>query len=293
MKILLTLLLSFVTLFSAEKKLKIGVSLHPYYSFVSEIVGDKAEVIPMIQDGNNPHGYTPQPKDIENAMQFDVAVINGVGHDEFAINILKAAGKWNSIPIIFSNENVALIPICTGSKIINSHTFVSISASIQQIYTIANKLAEIDPKNAQFYRQNAATFARKLRKLKAEYLAKLSAVKDNDFRCATIHGGYSYLLQEFGFQVDAVIEPAHGLTPSAADLKKVIDVIKQDSIHTVFSEKDFPSNFVNTVKKETGVTVIGLSHISSGGYTKDLYYNEMKFNLEQLLKAVKGDMSEK
>ncbi|GJB83910.1 hypothetical protein KAM380_083750 [Aeromonas caviae] len=37
------------------KPLRIGITLHPYYSYVSNIVGDKAEVVPLIPAGFNPH----------------------------------------------------------------------------------------------------------------------------------------------------------------------------------------------------------------------------------------------
>lgn len=48
-----------------------------------------------------------------------------------------------------------------------------------------------------------------------------------------MHGGYDYLLSEFGVDVKAVIEPAHGVQPSAKDLKEVIDVIKRDKIDII------------------------------------------------------------
>ncbi len=291
MKKILFVLLFLLSCTYAEK-IKIGVSLHPYYSFVTNIVQDRAEVVALVENGNNPHGYRPQPADIERAMDIDAVVINGVGHDEFAVNILKAAGLWGNIPTIYANETVPLIPISTNSEIINSHTFVSISASTQQIYAIANELAEISPENGDFYRRNASRFARELRILKMEYMQKFSEVENNDFRCATIHGGYSYLLQEFGFQVDAVIEPAHGLTPSASDLQETIDIIKEFGVQVVFSEQDFPSNFVNTIKDETGVSVVALSHISSGEFSKDSFIEGMRYNLNQLLVALQGDTYE-
>ncbi len=291
MKKILFVLLFLLSCTYAEK-MKIGVSLHPYYSFVTNIVEDRAEVVALVENGNNPHGYRPQPADIERAMDIDAVVINGVGHDEFAVNILKAAGLWGNIPTIYANETVPLIPISTNSEIINSHTFVSISASTQQIYAIANELAEINPENGDFYRRNASRFARELRILKMEYMQKFNAVENNDFRCATIHGGYSYLLQEFGFQVDAVIEPAHGLTPSASDLQETIDIIKEFDVQVVFSEQDFPSNFVNTIKDETGVSVVALSHISSGEFRKDSFIDGMRYNLNRLLVALQGDAKE-
>lgn len=286
MKKISVLLLCFAAVSFA--KLTIGVSLHPYYSFAKNIAGANAEVVPLIDPNSNPHGYRVFPQDIENAMKLDVVILNGVGHDEFAFQILKAAGVYDKVEKIFANDGVALIPQSISTDMVNSHTFVSISASIQQVYTIANRLAEIDPANANLYRTNATKYARQLRALKAEYMEKISAVKGNDFRCATIHGGYSYLLQEFGFQVEAVIEPTHGVNPTASQMKETIDKIKQAKVSVVFSESDYPPTFIKTIRDETGVRVVSLSHLSNGDYTADFFEKGMRYNLDQLLKAVSG-----
>lgn len=68
----------------AAKRLRIGITLHPYYSYVSNIVGDKAEVVPLIPAGFNPHAYEPRAEDIKRIGTLDVVVLNGVGHDDFA-----------------------------------------------------------------------------------------------------------------------------------------------------------------------------------------------------------------
>jgi zinc transport system substrate-binding protein len=285
-KIIFYLLLSVCAAFC--KQLTIGVSLHPYYSFAKNIVGDKAAVSPLINKNSNPHGYRVIPEDIENAMNLDVVIINGVGHDEFAFQILEAAGVFSKIHKIYANDGVALIPQSVSTTMVNSHTFVSISAAIQQIYTIANKLAEIDTPNAAFYRANANKYARILRQMKAEYMEKLAAIKGNDFRCATIHGGYSYLLQEFGFQVEAVIEPSHGVNPTASQMMETIEKIKSAKVQVVFSESDYPPSFIRTIRDETGVRVVALSHLSNGDYTAEKKKKGMRFNLDQLLKAVGG-----
>ena len=44
--------------------------------------------------------------------------------------------------------------------------FISITASIQQVYNIAKELGELDPANKEFYLKNARDYAKKLRKLK-------------------------------------------------------------------------------------------------------------------------------
>ncbi|GKT33632.1 hypothetical protein ADUPG1_002567, partial [Aduncisulcus paluster] len=51
---------------------------------------------------------------------------------------------------------VSLIPVAGNMddlRIVNPHTFISVTTSIQQIYTITAALAEIDPDNADFYKK--------------------------------------------------------------------------------------------------------------------------------------------
>ena len=86
--------------------LKIGITLHPYYSFVANIVGDRAEVIPLIGAESNPHGYSPQPDDIRRATEMDVMVVNGIGHDEWAFEIIEAARKRRHLAIAAQSDRV-------------------------------------------------------------------------------------------------------------------------------------------------------------------------------------------
>ncbi len=277
----------------SPKKLRIGVTLHPYYSFVKNTVGDRAEVVPLIDPGFNPHNYRPQPSDIKKLADpetaLDVLVVNGIGHDEFAFQILKAAGLEGKLPLIYANKGVALIPVGgTGSseKIVNPHTFIGINASIQQIYNIANELGKLDPDNAAYYRKNSRSYCRRLRKLKAEYMKRLGGLKHIDFRCATLHGGYDYLLQEFGLQVVAVIEPKHGVKPSAIELADTIQRIKKANIGVVFTEMDFPDKVVDTIHKETGIKIRFLSHLTAGTYGADSFEKGMELNLKNLTDAL-------
>lgn len=286
--LLLLLLAVFPMLAQAGKK-KIGITLHPYYSYVKNIVGDRAEVLPLIGAGFNPHNYRPQPEDIKRCMDFDIMVVNGIGHDEFAFEIMDAAGMTDKLTIIYANRDVSLIPVSgtlDGSKRVNPHTFVSVGASIQQIFTISKELQKADPENAAFYRQNTREYVRKLRKMKAEFMERIADLPDVDFRCATVHGGYDYLLQEFGLQVTAVIEPGHGLEPTASQLAQTIDAIRKLHVDVVFSEMDFPEKYVDTIHKETGIRIRYLSHLTKGEYTKESFEQGMRENMKALTDAL-------
>jgi zinc transport system substrate-binding protein len=271
------------------KKLRIGVTLVPYYSFTTNIAGDRAEVVPLIGTAFNVHGYQPQAEDIKRAMELDVLVVNGIGHDQWAFEILDAAERKGKIPIIYANEGVALFPVsgATGPEpILNPHTFIGIASSIPQIYNIAEKLGELDPANAPYYRQNARAYTQRLRQLKAKYMGRLEGIEDIDFRCATVHGGYDYLLHEFGLTVSAVIEPNHGAKPTATQLRDTIDKIKALDVAVIFSEVDFPDDFVDAIEEATGVRVRHLSHLTATEYTPEAFEQGIERNMDALTSAL-------
>ncbi|RMR28415.1 Cation ABC transporter, periplasmic cation-binding protein [Pseudomonas syringae pv. coriandricola] len=272
------------------KRLRIGITLHPYYSYVSNIVGDKAEVVPLIPAGFNPHAYEPRAEDIKRIGSLDVIVINGVGHDDFADRMI-AASETPDIKTIEANADVPLLA-ATGvaargaGKVVNPHTFLSISASIAQVNNIARELGKLDPDNAKTYTTNARAYGKRLRQMRADALAKLTKAPNADLRVATVHAAYDYLLREFGLEVTAVVEPAHGIEPSPSQLKKTIDQLRELDVKVIFSEMDFPSTYVDTIQRESGVKLYPLSHISYGEYTADKYEKEMAGNLDTVVRAI-------
>jgi zinc transport system substrate-binding protein len=269
--------------------LKIGITLHPYYSFVAHIVGDRAEIIPLIDSDSNPHGYAPQADDMIRMTSMEVLVVNGIGHDSWAFEILDAAGMNDKLPLIYANDGVSLIPIAgdsSGEKIVNPHTFISTTAAIQQIYSIARTLGELDPDNAKYFRDNARQYALDIRKLRAEFDEKVTGTDLSNFLAATMHSGYDYILQELGLQVTAVIEPRHGVEPTARQLADTIDRINVAHVNVLFAEKYFASKLSDTIRDATGVEMYSISHISRGPYTPEKFIDEMRDNLDTLAQAI-------
>ena len=288
-KILLIVSMILINMFSYAK-LRVGVTLQPYYSFVSNIVGDKMEVVPAIRgDIYDVHNYKARPEDIKKMATLNILVVNGIGHDEFIYGIVKSARMGGKIKIINANKGVSLMPVSgmrTKTRVMNPHSFISITSSIQQIYTIARELGQIDPANKAYYNKNAQVYAQKLRNMKAAAITKVNHLKNLNMRVATSHAGYDYLLSEFGLRVRAVIEPAHGVEPSASDIKAIIDIIKRDKIDVVFVDAQVTNKYSTTIQKATGVRIRSLSHMSRGAYTKDSFERFMKYNLDSLTNAM-------
>lgn len=269
----------------ASAQLNIGITLHPYYSYVANIVGDRATVTPLIDAGFDPHAYKLAPADLSRLNSMDAIVVNGIGHDHFAIEALESLNLPN-IEVIQANADVPLISQ-SGGDVHNPHTFVAIDAAIRQVYTIAKSLAELDPENAQYFQRNAIEYARKLRLIKQDSMREIAPLDLGNIRIASTHGAYGYLLQEFGMTVSAVVEPAHGVSPSASQLQDTINKIRDANVQILFTELNMANQYIDVIERETGTQIFHFSHMTYGDYRSDLVEVDMKHNLETLVKALK------
>lgn len=275
-------------------RLRIGVTLHPYYSWLTHIVGDYADVVPVIPAQADPHAYQPRPEDLIKLGSLDVLVTNGLGHDAFVEPMLKAVASEkivrinpnNQVPLI--HEHVSRLGQMTTW---NSHSYISIVSSIQLIANITDKLANIDLTNAQAYRANANNYKKKLRGILADALKELDNVKTDNIKLATVHDGYNYLFQELGLNIAAVIQPRHGIDPSPKQMADTIKRLNQVGVQILFTELDYGKKFTETVVESTGVQGYQLSHISTGAYSADQFTVLIKQNLQQIVKAIKAHAS--
>lgn len=267
------------------KPLVVGVTLHPYYSYTAQVVGDRATLLPLIASGFNPHNYELQPADIKRLNSMDALVLNAIGHDEFAVHALEGL-DLPRLTIINANKDVPLLSSDGGNANYNPHSFVSIDAAIRQVYTIAKELGRLDPNNASYFQQNALRYARELRQLKNTYRSKLLDMNLSDVRIASTHNAYGYLLQEFGIGVDTVIEPAHGVEPSASQLQTIIQRINDANIQVLFTELDMDNRYVDVIEAATGIKIYHFSHMTHGDYDANQVMREMEHNLSTLVEAL-------
>jgi len=267
--------------------LRVGITLHPYFSWTSNLVAGIPgfEVVPILPGEVDAGNYQPSPDDIAKLANLDAIVINGIGHDDFIRDMIEASGNTKLV-VIEANAETPLVSYAHGEGK-NSHTFISFTNAIQQSRLIARKLGELRPAAAAKLRANASAYADRLRAIQARIAKQLANAKIK--RVVTVHDGYTYLLQEFGIELAGVVQPSHGLVPSAKELGDLIELMKREKVSVVFSEEDFPDKLMTTLRDATGAKVYLISHIATGQYRADKFETEMTTNAETLVKALVTD----
>jgi zinc transport system substrate-binding protein len=271
----------------ATGPLRIGVTLHPYYSWTANVIAGVpgAEVVAVLPGELDAGNYQPSPADLAKLTTLDAIVINGIGHDDFIKPMIAASGNTH-LAVIEVNAETPQVKSAHGDGP-NSHTFISFDNAIQQSRLIARRLGELRPASAAAFTANAKTYADKLRAIESRTADQLAHAKVK--RVVTVHDGYTYLLQEFGIELAGVVQPAHGLTPSAKELADMIALMTREHVQVVLTEEDFPAKLLATLREATAAKVYIISHVAIGTYAADEFETVMTRNAATLVQALVTD----
>lgn len=266
----------------AATPLKVGVTLHPYYAWTRALAqGLPLTVVPLLPADVDAGGYQPRPEDLVKFAGLDAVVINGLGHDDFVPAMAKASGN-ERLKFLRPNTGIPLVPNFRGEGK-NPHTFLSFSLAILQVQTLARQLSELRPEWAETLGKNAASYVARLKKLRHEALLALAQAPSR--RVITVHDGYTYLLRELKVTLVDVVEPAHGLVPSAQEMGSLLARARQEKVTVVLAEASFPQGLLR-VLTDAGIRAEVISHVATGDYTDECFETDMKANVEALVRAL-------
>ena len=134
--------------------------------------------------------------------------------------------------------------------------WVSVSGAIQEVKNIAEGLIEVDPKNADAYRNNSKIYEEKLEKLKIRIHEQLKDIRNRDI--VTFHEAFPYFAKELDLNIIVVVEREPGSEPSAGELADIIKDIKEKNVEVIFTEPQYSSKAAQSIASQTGAKIFSL-----------------------------------
>jgi zinc/manganese transport system substrate-binding protein/zinc transport system substrate-binding protein len=300
-----------------DGEVRVLCSFFPIYLFTKNIVGQtpgvRVEMMLPAQAGC-PHDYDLTPDDVKRIGAADVYVMNGAGLESFGRDqILKANPK---VLIVDSSSAVSKIELAGDHDHahhdehehahehaheheeekeghshahdhhhegnVNPHFFSSPAGALAQSRTIAEELAKADPAHADQYRANLKSYESKLQDLDRAWKEASKSFRRTEI--VTMHEVFDYVARDCGLKVVATIYPVAGQEPSPAEIRQVIDKIRESKAAAVLTEPQYPSHVAKTIADEAGVPVKELDPVASGPVDApdDYYETRMKGNIETL-----------
>lgn len=272
------------------KQTRYVASCYPVYIIALNLIDgiEGTEVIHMSENHQGClHDFQIQSEDLKNIEKSSAFIINGAGMENF---LKKVTDEIPKIKIIDSSKDIKLLENnChhhhhSHEHEYNPHIWMSIDNYIKQTENIAEGLIESDPGNEEKYKQNCEEYILKLKNLKNDITLKLKDVRGKSI--ITFHEAFPYFANEFGLNIPDVINHDPESEPSAKQISKTINIMKENNINSLFIEPQYKSTAAETISKETCAKIYTLDPAVTGENSKDAYIEIMTKNAETLKEAL-------
>lgn len=264
-------------------KLRVLTTIAPLFSFTANIAGEAASVENLIPAGAGPHEYALSPADAQRAAEADVLVINGVNLEPWVQRLTESAagrkqeGPENRLLVVDSSAGVDTI----GN---NPHVWLSPKNAVLQVRNIRDALIKADPDRRDDYMRNAGAYIERLEQLDRETAAELATLTRKDF--VAFHAAYVYFARDYGLEIAAVIQERPEAEPSPRHIARVIEIIRERRMDTIFTEPQLSHRIVSTLAADLGLRVYPLDPLETGDPSPQWYEEKMRANVNILKEAL-------
>lgn len=271
--------------FKSKDKIHVVTTIYPVYDFVSNIAGDRAEIINLVPAGTEPHDFELSTGDMQLLEEADLFIYNGAGMEHFVDKTLNA----------ISNKELKAVEAAKTVKTLESgektdpHTWLSVQNAILESGVIKDAFVQVDTEHKEVYEKNFEDYKDRLENLDRTYKEELSGLSKNTIVVA--HEAFGYLCAEYGLNQSAVEGLTADSEPDSAKMKEIIDFCREKDIQVIFFEELVSPKVANAIAEEIGAKTMVLNPIEGLTVSQEEegldYIGLMETNLEALKKALK------
>ena len=260
--------------------------------------GDRIELTTIVGPDGDAHVYEPSPADATAMAKADVVLVNGLHFEGFLQRLVESSDTKATVveltrgvtPIAFKPEFAEEDEAGEGHGDIDPHAFQSIANARIYVANIADAFCAADASGCESYKANAAAYTGKLAALETGR-ALVASIPVDKRVVITSHDAFGYFEHEYGVTFRAPEGISTEAEPSAADVAKLIDQVRQERASAIFVENITNTRLIEQIASETGLKIGGTLHsdaLSPADGPASTYIDLMKHNIATIRGAILG-----
>ena len=289
---------------AAAEPIKVVASFSVIGDFAKNVGGDRIALTTLVGPDGDAHVYEPRPADAAAMSGADVVLVNGLHFEGFLQRLVDASATKAAIvtltkgvtPIDFKPEfadaDAAEGAGTSGGKTVTDpHAFQSIANAKIYVKNIADAFCAADSEGCDSYKANAAAYTIKLDALEGEVKAAIRSIPEAKRVVITSHDAFGYFEHAYGLTFLAPQGISTDSEPSAADVAKLVEQVKQDKAAAIFVENITNPRLIEQIAGETGIKVGGTLYsdaLSGSDGPASSYIDMMHNNITQIKGAILG-----
>jgi manganese/iron transport system substrate-binding protein len=245
---------------TASRRFTVATTFTILRDIAANVAGEAAEIVSITRPGAEVHGYQPTPGDLVKIRDARLVLWNGMNMELWFERFFADLG---GVPSAVLTEGITPIPIATGpySGKPNPHAWMSPKNGMIYVENVRKALSVVDPANAPLYAANATRYTAEITALDAPLRARIGSIAADKRWLVTSEGAFSYLAADYGLQ-EAFIWPINAdRQGSPQQLRRVIDLMRANSVEAVFSESTVSDKPARQIARETGARYGGVLYV--------------------------------
>lgn len=220
------------------------------------------------------HDYSLQVSQVRAVEQARLIVISGAGLEDFMHDLLQGR------QVIDASQGISLLESCHDHAHEHEghhhehdpHIWLSPVNAMAMVENIFTGLCAQFPENKEVFEENRNTLLLQLQDLQNYAETQLRDLSSREL--ITFHDGFSYLAQAFDLQILAAVEEESGAETSAKELIRLIELVQQHDLGSIFTEQNGSTASAAIISRETGARTFTLDMAISGNdYFAAMYHN--------------------
>lgn len=244
---------------TTQNKPLVVTTVAPLTNIVSNIGGDRVTVQGVIPEGTDSHTFEPRPSDADVLSRANLILVNGLNLESPTTKLANAS-KLENTKIFEMGDNTITqsqwmfdfsFPKDKGDP--NPHLWVNPKYAEAYAKLAAQQLTAIDSAGKEYYETNLKNYLARLEELDKATREVVASVPPENRKLLTYHDSWAYWAREYGFDVIGAIQPSDFKEPSAQDVAKLVDQIKQVRVPAIFGSEVYPSKVEEQIALEAKV----------------------------------------
>jgi ABC-type Zn uptake system ZnuABC Zn-binding protein ZnuA len=272
----------------ASTKVLVVATTSTLASLVQTVGGDRADVRWIVPIGASPETYQPAPQNLIEISHAALVIENGAGLEAWLSKLLAEASPRAKI-VVLSDFLPAAIAHPNGGEYANPHFWLDPNNAKVYVTAIAQALAAVDPRNADYYRANAAAERARLSALDGWIRRQIAAIPPSRRAMIADHDAWYYFDRRYGIDDVGAIEKSPGKEPSAADMVALIAQARTHHVRAIFAEPEFSPRLAKQLADSAGIITVTDLYDDSLGTTPglDSYEGMMRHDVNTIVAALK------
>ncbi|MCB1759571.1 MAG: zinc ABC transporter substrate-binding protein [Gammaproteobacteria bacterium] len=269
---------------------RVVVSILPLHSLTAGVMQGVGEPLLLFTGGQSPHRLSLTPSQVRRLSQADLMVWIGESLELPLARVIAANLPADRSLELIDAAGISLLPVADsdagegadaadaaahGHAGVDPHIWLSPDNARAIVQALAERLAALDPKNADRYRANAVGVARRLADMEARHRARLAEVRSRPYM--VFHDAYRYLERYYGLSNRGAVTLGSERAPGARHLRQLRARIERDNVVCLFSEPQFSPKLVATLTEGGKLRVAVLDPLGAGlSPGADAYFSLME-----------------